>query len=187
MLLTSTGWLSLVPEDAEVKLCWLCMKVASICGQLWPWQRDTRRWISTAVENGQNTNKRRSSSWKYFTKNLNETQAPWRWRQQDIATLLNLSYCKLYERKEHHICTTRGVNLKACKGFNETDSIDQKIKSVNNKLIRNCAFLNYWAASCGKFSPKFRDNPSGPIFKGWPLKIGPIFCSEKSVRKKLQV
>jgi len=69
MLLPSTGWLNLVPEDAEVKLRQLYMKVASTCGQLLPWQRETRWWLSTAVI-GQNTNNRWSSSWKHFSKKL---------------------------------------------------------------------------------------------------------------------
>lgn len=47
----------------------------------------------------------------------------------------NFSYCKLYERKEHQVSTTRGVNLKTCKGGNVPDSINQKIQSANNKLI----------------------------------------------------
>jgi hypothetical protein len=45
----------------------------------------------------------------------------------------NVSYCKLYERKEHHINTIRGVNLKTCKCVTETNSINQKIQSVNSK------------------------------------------------------
>lgn len=47
----------------------------------------------------------------------------------------NLSYCKLNERKEHHVSTTRGVNLKTFKSVKVTDCINQKIQSVNNKLI----------------------------------------------------
>jgi hypothetical protein len=42
------------------------------------------------------------------------------------------------------------------------------------KVDENCAFLGYYAASSGNYSPTFRDDLSAPFKVKNPLKMGPI-------------
>ena len=43
----------------------------------------------------------------------------------------------------------------------------------------NYALLGCYTASSGKYFPSFQDNVLGPIFKGFPLKLGPVDCPLK--------
>jgi hypothetical protein len=55
------------------------------------------------------------------------------------------------------------------------------ISGFRREVDENCALLGYYAARSGNLLPTFRDNLSGPIFKG-SLKMGSIGCTETSVR-----
>jgi hypothetical protein len=64
------------------------------------------------------------------------------------------------------------------------------ISGLRREADDNCALLGYYAASSGNFLPTFLDNLPVPISRVknkkklnfWPLKMGPIICSETSVR-----
>jgi len=60
------------------------------------------------------------------------------------------------------------------------------ISSFRHEVDENCTLLGYYATGSGNSLTTFRDNLSVPFLRvqnSWPLKKGPIGCSETSVRK----
>ena len=61
------------------------------------------------------------------------------------------------------------------------------ISGYRCEVDENCALLDYYAESSGNFLLTFRDNLSGPIFRGQEenfltLNMGKTVCPEMSVR-----